>query len=109
VEVAGCQVGTVGGVVQELPTEGDNMVDHRAAVWRLASSNTLVRPSRNCWHHRHTICIDMTSGLYTCTRRLAGHALFRSVFTTALLRHRLRDEGRTSHNKRGRLHVDTTQ
>jgi hypothetical protein len=39
---------------------------------------------------------------------LAGHTLFRCpVFNTALRRHRLRDEGRTSHNKRGRLPVDT--
>jgi hypothetical protein len=38
---------------------------------------------------------------------LAGHALFRcSVFKTALRRHRLRDEGRTSHNIRVRLPVD---
>jgi hypothetical protein len=38
---------------------------------------------------------------------LAGHVLFRSpVFNTALRRHRLRDEGRTSHDKRGRLPVD---
>jgi hypothetical protein len=39
---------------------------------------------------------------------LAGHALFPlPVFNRALRRHRLRDEGRTSRNKRGRLPVDT--
>jgi hypothetical protein len=102
VEVAGRQVGTVGGVFQALPTEGGNM----AAVWGLTSTNTLVR-----WHHRRIICVDMTSGPYTSTRRLwmlAGHVLFRClVFNMALRRHRLRDEGRTPHNKRGRLPVDT--
>jgi hypothetical protein len=50
-----------------------------AAMWGLASSSTLVRPSPNCWHHRRTICVDMTSEPYTSTRQLwmlAGHALF---------------------------------
>jgi hypothetical protein len=82
-----------------------------AAVWGLASSNTLVRPSQKCWHHRRTISVEVTSGPYAFTRRLwmlAGHALFRCpVFNTTLRRHRLCDEGRTSHNKRGRLPVDT--
>jgi hypothetical protein len=39
---------------------------------------------------------------------LAGHALFSCpVFNTALRRHHLRDEGRTSYNKRRMLPVDT--
>jgi hypothetical protein len=38
----------------------------------------------------------------------AGHVLFHfSVLNTALRRHHLLNEGRTSHNKRGRLPVDT--
>jgi hypothetical protein len=111
VEVIGRRVGTVRGVVQALPTEGGNMVDRAAAMWGFASSNTLVRLSRNCWHHRCTICIDMMSGPYTSTRRLwmlAGHALFRCpVFNTTLRWRRLRDEDLTCHNKWGRLPVDT--
>jgi hypothetical protein len=50
VEVVGRQVGTVGGVVQALPTEWLTVA---AAVWGLTSFNTLVRPSRNFWHHSH--------------------------------------------------------
>jgi hypothetical protein len=39
---------------------------------------------------------------------IAGDALFHcSFFNTALRRHRLRDEDRTSYNKRGRLPVGT--
>jgi hypothetical protein len=63
VEVAGCQVGTVGGMVQVLETEGGNMV--AAAVWSLASSSTLIGLSWNCWHHRRTTCVDMMWGPYS--------------------------------------------
>jgi hypothetical protein len=39
---------------------------------------------------------------------LAGHTQFRCpVFNTALRRHRMRDIGHTSNNKRGRQTVDT--
>jgi hypothetical protein len=111
VKVAERQVGTVGSVIQALPTEAGNMVDRCCYRGGLVSSDTLVRPSQNCWYHRCTICVDITSGPYTSNRRLwmlAGHALFRCpVFNTALRRHRLRDEGRTFQNKRGRLPVDT--
>jgi hypothetical protein len=79
-------------------------------VGGLASPNTLICPSWNCWHHSRTICLDMTSGPYTSSRRLwmlARHALFCCpVFNTALCRHHLSD-GNMSHNKRGRLPVDT--
>jgi hypothetical protein len=110
VEVAGRQVETVGGVVQALPSKVAIWLTVAAAVWGLSSSNILVRSSWNCWHHRRTICVDTMLGLYTLTGRLwmlAGHTLFRClIFNTALRRHRLRDEGRTSNNKRGSLPVD---
>jgi hypothetical protein len=80
VEVAGRQVGTVGGVVQALPTEGGNMVDRCCCrVGSRIIPTHSYAPSRNCWHHRRS-CIYMTSGPYTSTRQqlmLAGHALFR--------------------------------
>jgi hypothetical protein len=61
---------------------------------RLGTAGTIAAPFASTWRQDHTM--------------LAGHALFRcSVFNTALRRHRLRDEGRTSHNKRGRLPVGT--
>jgi hypothetical protein len=110
VEVAGHQ-GTVEGMVQVLPTEGGNMVSVAVDMWGLASSKTFVHPFRNCRYHHHTICIDVTSGPYTTTRwlrMLAGHVLFCCpAFNTSLRWHHLRNEGRTSHNKRGRLPVDT--
>jgi hypothetical protein len=93
-------------VVQALRIEGGNVVDRCCCHVRFRGIQH-ARPSRNWWHH----CVDMMSGSYTSTRRLwmlAGHALFRCpVFNTALRRHRLRDGGRTSHNKRGRLPVGT--
>jgi hypothetical protein len=109
VEVARRQVGTVGAWSRLSQPKVAIWLRVSPAVWGLASSNILVCPSRNCWHHRRTICVDMTSGPYTSTRclwMLGGHALFRCpVFNTALRRHRLRDEGRTFHNTRGRLSV----
>jgi hypothetical protein len=113
VEVAGHQVRTVGAWSRRSQPKVAIWLTVAAATWGLASSNTLVRPSRNCWHHRRTISVDMTSGPCTSTRRLwmlAGYAQFCCpVFNTALRLHRLRDEGFTSHNKRGRLPVDTEQ
>jgi hypothetical protein len=84
-----------------------------AVLWGLASSNTLIHRSRNCWHHRHITWVDMTSGPYISTRRLwmlAGHILFPCpVFNTALCWHRLHDEGRMSDkNEEGCLWTQNT-
>jgi hypothetical protein len=103
VEVAGRQAGTVGAWSRRSRPKVAIWLTVAAVVWGLTSSNTIVCPSRNYWHHRRNICVDMVSGPYTSIRwlwMLAGHALFRCpVFNTALRRHRLRDEGRTSHSK----------
>jgi hypothetical protein len=104
VEVTGCLVGTVEGAVLVIPNEGVNMADRCCCRGGLASSNTLVRPSQNCWYHRRTICIDMTSEPHHACR---ARTIPLSCFNTTLRRHRLRDESRTSHKKRGRLPVDT--
>jgi hypothetical protein len=78
---------------------GSHIIQHT----RTAVSELLAQSPHHLRRH------DIIS--YTSTKRLwmlAGHALFRCpVFNTALRRHRLRDEGHTSHKKRGRLPVDT--
>jgi hypothetical protein len=88
VEVTGHQVRTVGGGPGAPNQKWQYGWSFAAVVWGLASSNTLIRLSQNCLHHRHIICINMTSGPYTSTRWLwmhAGHALLHCpVFNTAL-------------------------
>jgi hypothetical protein len=106
VEVAGPQVGTVEDAVQALPTESGNTVDR--CCCRVgsricpASSNTLLRRSRTT--------ARTSSFIHDCSTRpfamFAGHALFRCpVFNATLRMYRLRDEGRTSRNKRGSVPV----
>jgi hypothetical protein len=88
--------------MDEIHTDvGGTGVPHRPthSYARLGTAGTIAAPFAS------TRCQDHTM--------LAGHALLRRpVFNTSLRRHRLRDEGRTSHNKRGRLpmgteHIDT--
>jgi hypothetical protein len=109
VKVAGCQVGTVGGVVQVLPTEGGNMIDRCCC---LAGSRIGVQKDDSCCEMATSLPSNEIFQSCQCLAvgfsMLAGHALFPcSVFNTALRRHRLRVEGRTSRNKQGRLPVDT--
>jgi hypothetical protein len=109
VEVAGRQVGTVGGVVQALPTECGNMVDRcrccvgsRIVMQKDDSCCEKVRflPSNGIFQSCQCLACPFTM--------LAGHALFHCrVFNTALRRHHLHDEGCTTHNKQGKLPVDT--
>jgi hypothetical protein len=113
VEVNGLQVGTAGAWSKHPQLMVALWLTAVATMRGLASSNTLICPSWNCWHHRRTICIDMTSGPYTSTRQLqmfGGHAIFHCpVFNTALHWHRLFDEGCTSHkNEEGCLWTQNT-
>jgi hypothetical protein len=93
VEVTGRQVRTVGAWPRHSQPKVAIWLTVAAPMWDLASSNTIVRPSRNCWHNHRTICVDMMSGPYTSTRwlwMLAGYALFCCpAFNTALRWHRL--------------------
>jgi hypothetical protein len=76
-------------------------------------------PGRDCRardpgspNRRLTVAAAVWDLALSCSTRpfamLVGHVLIRCpAFNTALRRHCLHDEGRTSHNKRGRLPVNT--
>jgi hypothetical protein len=57
VEIAGRQVRTVGAWSRRSQPKVSIWLTVAAAMWGLASSITLGRPSRNCWHHlrRHDV------------------------------------------------------
>jgi hypothetical protein len=107
-EVAGRHVGTLGGVAQALPTEGGNMVDRcccrvgsRIIQHTRTPVSELLAPSPHHLHRHDVRTIHLHKRLWM----LRGHTLFcYPVFNTEPCR---RDEGRSSHNNRGMLPVDT--